>query len=213
MYSMAVHLTSVFMPPPCHMPQDDPFGDSTAAEPAAPEAAEQGAAATSAAGEPAAEEPQAGEQGDEQAAGQGQDEEDEWGDDAFAAAPAPAAPQAAAAADASSALAGLSLAHGSAQSSEVAAAGRQLVLGLVAATASSQDSAVQLPALAALCALLQRQQQEVAAPTAYQAQQLSWALQCAAAALPGAATLVHALMASSSRLGEGDTQVGGERLA
>lgn len=185
---------------PCPPPQDDPFGDSEAAEPAAPEAAAEAAAEAAQPGEPAA----------ESAAGQDQAEEDEWGDDPFAAAPAPAAPQepaAAAAADASQALASLALADSPAGASEVAVAGRRLVLDVLAATAGSQEAAVQLPALAAMCTFLQRYQAQAAPPAAQQALQLSWALQCAAAALPGAAARVHALMSSSRRLEE-ETQVG-----
>lgn len=178
--------------------QDDPFGDEAAAEPAAPEAA----AGTAEAAEPA-------EQALEQAAEQERDEEDEWGDDPFAAAPAPAAAELpAAVAGTSQALAGLSLADSSQGGSEVAAAGRRLVLDVLAATASSQDAAVQLPALAALCTFLQRQQQQAASASAQPAQQLSWALQCAAAALPGAAAQVHALMSTARRLEEAETQVG-----
>lgn len=174
--------------------QDDPFGDEAAPDPAAPEAAE---------GEAEAAQPA------EQAAEQEQDEEDEWGDDPFAAAPAPAAaelpPEAA---STSHALAGLSLADSSQGGSEVAAAGRRLVLDVLAATANSQDAAVQLPALAALCTFLQRQQQQAASASAQQAQQLSWALQCTAAALPGAAAQVHAFMSTARRLEEAETQVG-----
>lgn len=191
--------------------EEDPFGDSSASAPAQEDSTATAAADTADAAQHAAE------------AGAGA-EKAEWGDDPFTTAP-PAAAAGAAEADvadgrtadsaaAEGAMAGLSLAGAGTISSSrpdgtsaVAAAGRQLVLDLLAATAGSHNPAVQLPALGALCIFLQ-QQQAAAAGEQLPGQQLAWALQCAAAALPGAFARVHALMGGSSgRLGETDTQV------
>lgn len=115
-------------------------------------------------------------------------------DDPFAEAAAPLAAE-------QGGLAGLSLADSgsaAAESAAVAAAGRQLVLDVLATAAGSKDATAQVSALTALCAFLQQQQQ-----------QQPWALQCAAAELPGAAARVHALMSGGSSLDEADTQVCG----
>lgn len=128
------------------------------------------------------------------------EEEDDWGDDPFATSPATAQP-----AEAGAALAALSLAEAS--SSSPSAAARQLVIELLRELVGGGSSApVQQHALAALRTHLQAQQQRGAAE-----QQRSWALACAAAALPGAAARVRELMGGSGAQGDVDTQVGGSQ--
>ncbi|KAL4431040.1 hypothetical protein ABPG75_006296 [Micractinium tetrahymenae] len=147
------------------------------------------------------------------------EDEDEWGDDPFNSSSAPLPPAepalstSSSAAEAGASLAALSLsdAAGStgAGGSSAAAAARQSVLEVLRElVGSSSSSAVQQLTLAALRTHLQAQQQRAA-----EQQQRTWALACAASALPGAAARVHALMGGSAALGnDADIQVVAEAL-
>jgi hypothetical protein len=151
-------------------------------------------------------------------------EDDDWADDPFGEAADGAAEGAEAGAAAAAAagggipsnLAALSLADapgssGASEASPVADAAQQLVLQVLAAAAGSDDSTVQHHTLVALRAFFQQQQATAGASQPAAAEQRPWALQCAAAALPGAMARIHDLMSSSSstgRLSGTDIQVG-----
>ncbi|KAL4425067.1 hypothetical protein ABPG77_010381 [Micractinium sp. CCAP 211/92] len=138
-------------------------------------------------------------------------EEDEWGDNPFASTPAPVLPSEPEPAAQATAVEGTALkvsTPAGAADTTAAATARLLVLALLRELLGSGSSAiVQQHSLAALRAHLQAQQQQQAAEA-----QRSWALACAAAALPGAAARVHELMVGSAALSDADIQVVAEAL-